>query len=332
MANRQLPKASEEEVQRREREYWKGKIHAIFTDWRLYLLLLPLAFFFIVWKYIPIGTMIRSFKDYKIDSSFGGGAFTSDFIGFYSFQFLFHQTKFWQAFRNTFLLSFYGLVFGFPFPIILALFFSEIRCRFFRSVSQVLCYLPKFISLVVRTTIISRLLASSSQLSAAGPIAALFENRGSKELLTNAKAFRSIYTVSGIWQEAGYGSIVYFAAILGISPTNYEAARIDGATKRQQIRYVTLPGRTSTLAIRLILKIGALLTVGYEKVYLLQQLGAPRETSETVSTYVINTFMGQANANQGMGAAADRFNSLLSMVLVIGANRVSKRVSSASLY
>ena len=332
MAARQLPKATEEEVQRRERDYWRQKFHSILTDWRLYLLLFPLAFFFVVWKYIPIGTRIRALKDYKIDSSFGGGAFTSDFIGFYSFQFLFQQTKFWSAFRNTFLLSFYGLVFGFPFPIILALFFSEIRNKAYRSVAQVFCYLPKFISLVVRTTIISRLLAPSSQVSSAGPIEAIFEHRGVHDLLTNAKAFRSVFTVSGIWQEAGYGSIVYFAAILGISPTNYEAARIDGATKRQQIRYVTIPGRTATLAIMLILKIGSLLTVGYEKVYLLQQLGAPFETSETVSTYVINTFMGNSNANQGMGAAADRFNSLLSRVLVIGANKVSKRVSSASLY
>lgn len=330
--SRKLPKATEEEIQSMERHYWKQKIHDILADWRLYVLFFPLFFFLVAWKYFPIASMIVSFKHLQIDSSFGGGTFTSDFIGFSSFIYLFQTADFWRAFRNTFLVSFYGLCFGFPFPIILALFFSEIRCRWYRSILQVMTYLPKFISLVVMTTLVAMLLRPSTEYAKGGPLAQLFEGMGAGKLFYQPKAFRSVFTISGIWTDAGYGSIVYFAAILGISPTNYEAARIDGANKTQQIRYVTFPGMAPTLVIMLILKMGQLLTIGYEKVYLLQQQGMSYQTSETVSTYVINVIMADAKINQGIGAAADMFNSLLSMLLVIGSNRISKKVSSTSLF
>ncbi len=330
--SRALPKATEEEIQSMERGFWKRRIHDILVDWRLYVLFFPLFFFLVAWKYFPIASMIVSFKYLEIDSSFGGGTFTSDFIGFDSFLYLFNTPDFWRAFRNTFLVSFYGLCFGFPFPIILALFFSEIRVKWYRGVLQVMTYLPKFISLVVMTTLIGMLLQPTNSYSQGGPLAKIFESMGAEKLLFNPKAFRSIFTVSGIWTDAGYGSIVYFAAILGISPTNYEAARIDGANKMQQVKYVTFPGMAPTLVIMLILKMGQLLTVGYEKIYLLQQQGVSYVTSETVSTYVINTIMTNANKNQGIGAAADMFNSLLSMLLVIGSNKISKKVSSTSLF
>ncbi len=332
--SRALPKATEEEIQSMERGYWKRKVHEILVDWRLYVLFFPLFFFLVAWKYFPIASMIVSFKDLVVDESFGGGTFTSNFVGFHSFLYLFGLSDFWQAFRNTFLVSFYGLCFGFPFPIILALFFSEIRLKWYRAIVQVFTYLPKFISLVVMTTLIGLLLQNSSANSAGGPISRIFEAIGAKDILHSPKAFRSIFTVSGIWTDAGYGSIVYFAAILGISPTNYEAARIDGANKMQQIRYVTFPGMAPTLVIMLILKMGQLLTVGYEKIYLLQvqASGQTYQTSQTVSTYVINIIMKASGQNQGIGAAADMFNSLLSMLLVIGSNKISKKVSSTSLF
>lgn len=337
MSARTLPKATEEDVQRLERGYWHEKFHDILRDWRLYLLFLPLFFFLVCWKYFPIASMVVSFKNYQADSSFGGGTFTSNFIGFDSFLYLFRLADFWNAFRNSFMLSFYGLLFGFPFPIILALAFSEIRLKGYRAVSQVLCYLPKFISLVVMTSILGLLFQTSNANTGlpAGPLAKIFEAMGQRDLLSNPRAFRSLYTVSGIWTDAGYGSIVYFAAILGISPTNYEAARIDGASKMQQMRYVTIPGMAPTLIIMLILKMGQLLTVGYEKVYLMQGLGtggATWETSQTISTYVINVVMTNSQINQGIGAAADMFNSLLSMLLVLGSNKIAKKVSNTSLF
>jgi len=331
-----LPKASEEKIQTIEKSYWGQKLYDIAKDWRLYVMILPLLFFLIAWKYLPIASMIVSFKNYQADSSFGGGVYTSNFIGFDAFLYLFKQADFWKAFRNTFTLSFYSMVFGFPFPIILALFFSEIKNTAYRSVVQVFAYIPKFISVVVMTSLIGLLLKSSSQYTSAGVIGGLFENVfGLRDLLSSPGAFRSIFVVSGIWSEAGYGSIVYFAAIIGISPTNYEAARIDGASKMQQIRYVTIPAIASTLIIMLILRLGNLLTIGYEKVFLLQQLGTPGstyETSQIISTYVINNIMTNAGINQGIGAAADMFNSLLSMFLVLGSNAVAKKVSSTSLF
>lgn len=340
MAAKSLPKATEEEIQSMERGFWRQKFHDIATDWRLYVMFFPLFFFLVCWKYFPIASMIVSFKNYQANSSFGGGTFTSDFIGFDSFIYLFNQPNFWLAFRNTFAISFYGLIFGFPFPIILALFFSEMRIKWYRSIAQVFTYLPKFISLVVMTSLVGMLIQPSQTIgnvvvNQAGPIGALFEAMGVKDMMHSPSAFRSIFTVSGIWSDAGYGSIVYFAAILGISPTNYEAAKIDGANKMQQVKYVTFPGMAPTLVIMLIMKMGQLLTIGYEKVYLLQQLGiggSGYTTSQTVSTYVINVVMTSSTMNQGVGAAADMFNSLLSMLLVLGSNKIARKVSTTSLF
>jgi putative aldouronate transport system permease protein len=241
-SSKQLPQASASEVEAMEKDYFKTKFHDILRDWRLYLLLIPLFFFLICWKYFPIASMVSAFKNLQIDSSFGGGTYTSLWVGFQPFQYLFSQADFWSAFRNTFVLSFYGLIFGFPFPILLALFFSEINLKAYRSVTQVFTYLPKFISVVVMTSLIGLLLQSSSASVAAGVLGGFFERSFHlTNLVSNPKAFRSIFIISGIWTEAGYGSIVYFAAILGISPTNYEAAKIDGANKWQQIQLRHLP-------------------------------------------------------------------------------------------
>lgn len=328
-----LPRASDYELIKMEKGYWKDKLKEIGKDWQIYLLILPLMFFLICWKYMPIASMIVSFKNYETDASFGGGVYTSNFVGLYNFQQLFANNSFWRAFRNTFTMSFYSMIFGFPFPIILALFFSEIKNSAYRSIVQVCSYIPKFISIVVMTSLVGMLLRKSSDYNGAGPIAALFEMAGNEiDLLSSPRAFRSIFVISGIWEAAGYGSIVYFAAIIGISPTNYEAARIDGASKMQQIRYITIPAISSTLIIMLILRLGSLLTVGYEKVYLLQELGATGstyETSEIISTFVIHGYMG---SNQGVGAAADMFNSLLSMALVLGSNTIARKVSKTSLF
>lgn len=329
-----MRRAAEHEVEQIERDHWKSILHGIVADWRIYVMMVPLLFFLIAWRYLPIASMVISFKNFKPDGSFGGGVYTSYWIGFDNFSQLFAKAQFWSAFRNTFALSFYSMLFGFPFPIILALFFSEIRSRGYLTVVQIFTYLPKFISVVIVTNLIGLLLRSKGDILSAGPIGAIFQNLwGIEGLISSPKAFRSIYIISGIWETGGYSSIVYFAAILAISPTGYEAARIDGANKMQQLRYVTIPGMTPTLVIMLILRIGSLLSVGYEKVYLLQQQATGidlYETGEIVSTYVINNYM--TKAGKGIGAAADMFNSLLSMVLVLGSNRIAKKVSKTSLF
>lgn len=341
-----LEKVSEEELELIERNYWKTQLKRMVKDWRLYLMLLPLAFVFFCWKYLPLDGLLVGFKNFNQSA----GIYSSQFVGLHWFEKLIFgdmSMEFWRAFKNTFIISFYGLVFGFPFPIILALLFSEIKSEVYRSVVQVFCYLPKFVSIVVLTTITICILRPSTDYNGAGPVAELlynlniiprFINNGdiqeANNILKNPEYFRALYQITGIWETGGYSSIVYFAAIIGISPTSYEAARIDGANKMAQIKYVTFPGIASTLTIMLIMQIGHLLTVGYEKVLLLTNNGKSPNASagEVLSAYVYRIAMSGSKANSAAGAAADLFNAVIAMLLVLGSNAIARRVSSTSLY
>jgi len=244
--------------------------------------------------------------------------------------------EFWRALRNTFLLSFYGLCFGFPMPVILALFFNEIRSNIVRSTCQVLTYLPKFMSTVVMTSLVTMLVKQGSLTTGMGIVSQALEALGlisfetaNAGLLNNPDFFRAIYQISGIWEGAGYDSIVYFAAIIAISPTSYEAAQIDGAGKMSQMRYVVLPGILSTLVIMLITRIGSLLNIGYEKVLLLYN------TNTYVTADVVSTFAqryGLEGAQKGLASAAEMMNNVVSMLLVISANTIARKASDTSLY
>lgn len=321
-----------------ERTKWHRYWQAIKKDWPLYVMLIPVILYFFIFRYMPIYGILAAFKNQN-DLTLSVGQ--SPFAGFYAFRSLIagdYAKEFWQAFRNTFAISMYGLIFGFPVPIILALFFSEIKSDFYRSLTQILTYLPKFISTVVITSIITLMLFEGNQPhQAPGVITTFLQNIGlikeGTRLMHSPQYFRSIYIISGIWEGAGYGSIVYFAAIMAISPTSYEAARIDGANKLAQIRYVTLPGMAPTLTIMLILRIGEILSVGYEKIILLYNVQT-YETADVISTFVtrIGGLMGGASISLNTAAAADLFNSIIAMFLVLGANFISKRVSDTSLF
>ncbi len=330
-----------------ERNHWKTVGKRMLKDWRIYVMALPLIFFFVCWRYLPMSGLLIAFKNYDgrdvIGSNWNGfAAFKELLVGSYATA---EGQSFWKAFRNTFTLSFYSLIFGFPMPIILALLFSEIKNETYRSVLQVLSYLPKFVSLVVVTTLVKLMCSNGSVTvgTSGGPITVLLQNlhliSAETKLMDQAEYFRPIYQISGIWETAGYGSIVYFAAILSISPTSYEAARMDGASKWAQIKYVTFPGIASTLTIMLILEIGKLLTVGYEKVMLLYN-DKTYETADVISTFVMRiggmaTGSGGAdlgNIGKTIASAADLFNSIIAMLLVIGSNTIARRVSSTSLY
>jgi putative aldouronate transport system permease protein len=244
--------------------------------------------------------------------------------------------EFWRALRNTFLLSFYGLCFGFPMPIILALFFNEIRSNIVRSTCQVLTYLPKFMSTVVMTSLVTMLVKQGSLTTGMGIVSQALQALGiisyetaNAGLLNNPDFFRAIYQISGIWEGAGYDSIVYFAAIIAISPTSYEAAQIDGAGKMSQMRYVVLPGILSTIVIMLITRIGSLLNIGYEKVLLLYN------TNTYVTADVVSTFAqryGLEGGLKGLASAAEMMNNVVSMLLVISANTIARKASDTSLY
>ena len=321
-----------------EKYYWRNVARTVVKDWRLYVMLIPMLLVFLFWRYFPMYELLRCFKVADqvkpVSEQF--------FSGFSYFKRLLFSgdglsTEFWRALRNTFLLSFYGLCFGFPVPIILALFFNEIKSNILRSVYQVLTYLPKFISTVVMTSLVTMLVKQGSLTSSMGILSQALANLGiiSQEvanagLLNNPTFFRAIYQISGIWETAGYDSIVFFAAIIAISPTSYEAAQIDGASKMAQMRYVVLPSILSTLVIMLITRIGSLLSVGYEKVLLLYNTNT-YITADVVSTFAQRYGLGSSSA-QGLASAAEMMSNVISMLLVIGANTISRKASDVSLY
>ena len=320
-----------------EKHYWLHVGRTIVKDWRLYVMLIPTLLVFLFWRYLPMYELLGSFKvsdEIKPVSQqliAGFSYFKTLLVGGSGL-----STDFWRAMRNTFLLSFYGLCFGFPMPIILALFFNEVRSNIARSVYQVLTYLPKFMSTVVMTSLVTMLVKQGSLTSGMGILSQFLSNIGliSKDvaqggLLNNPNFFRGIYQISGIWESAGYDSIVFFAAIIAISPTSYEAAQIDGANKMAQMRYVVLPSILSTIVIMLITRIGSLLNIGYEKVLLLYN------TNTYVTADVVSTFAqryGLQGAAKGIASAAEMMNNVIGMLLVIGANTIARKATDVSLY
>jgi putative aldouronate transport system permease protein len=302
-------------------------------DWRLYFLLAPMLLWYLLFVYKPMGGLLVAFKDYKPDR----GILGSDFAGFYNFaKLMFDATfrrEFWGAFRNTFMISLYGLIFAFPIPILLAILFSEIIHNPYRKLVQTLTYLPYFLSEVTITGLALMLLKESSL--STGILARTMLDLGftpDGKILETARYFRPLFCITGIWKEAGYSSIVFFAAIMGVSPSLYEALRVDGGNKIQELRYVTLPGISITLTIMIIMRIGHMLSVGYERVILLYNIST-YATGDVLSTlaYRLALFVGN-QSNTGMGSAIDMFNSVIGFFLVIGANYVSRRVSSTSLW
>ncbi len=318
-----------------EKHSWKHIGLTILKDWRLYLMLVPMLLVFVLWRYLPMYELLGCFKvpDEVLPVA---DQYFSGFSYFKSLLFGTDAPDFWRALRNTFLLSFYGLCFGFPMPILLALFFNEIRSNLVRSTCQVLTYLPKFMSTVVMTSLVTMLVKQGAITSGYGIVSQALQSLGliSEEvakagLLNNPDYFRAIYQISGIWEGAGYDSIVYFAAIIAISPTSYEAAQIDGAGKLSQMRYVVLPGILSTVVIMLITRIGALLNIGYEKVLLLYN-PTTYVTADVVSTFAQRK--GIAGGQKGLASAAEMMNNVISMLLVISANTIARKASDTSLY
>ena len=321
-----------------EKHYWRNVVRTVAKDWRLYIMLIPMILVFLFWRYFPMYELLRCFK---VSDQVKPVA-DQFFSGFSYFKRLLVggdglSVEFWRALRNTFLLSFYGLLFGFPMPIILALFFNEIKSNGLRSIYQVLTYLPKFISTVVMTSLVTMLVKQGSLTSNMGILSQalcglglITEEVANAGMLNNPNFFRSIYQISGIWETAGYDSIVFFAAIIAISPTSYEAAQIDGAGKMAQMKYVVLPSILSTVVIMLITRIGSLLQIGYEKVLLLYNTNT-YVTADVVSTFAQRYGLGSSSA-QGLASAAEMMSNVISMMLVIGANTISSKASDVSLY
>ncbi|MDD3999659.1 MAG: ABC transporter permease subunit [Bacilli bacterium] len=308
-----------------------GKVlKAVVKDWRLYVLIAPMVIWYILWAYKPMGGLLMAFQRFEPALGISG----SEFRGLGNFQIIvsgIYSSKFWGAFRNTFLISLYGLIFAFPFPIILALFFSETGSSIFRKITQTITYLPHFLSEVTITSIVLMLVYHGERMT--GVVSQLLYYLKvipyGRKIIDTPNYFRPLYIITGIWKEAGYSSIVYFAAIMGISPVLYEAIRVDGGNKLQEIRYVTLPGMAPTLIIMIILRIGRMLSVGYERVLLLYNPNI-YSTADVLSTF--EQRIGIIEGVYAVGSAAGMFNSIIGFALVISANFISRRVSKTSLW
>ncbi len=291
-------------------------------EWQIYVLLLPTILWFALFLYKPMYGLQIAFKDYSIFRGIDG----SPWIGFEHFRTLFENDQFLRAIRNTVIISFFTLLFGFPAPIILALMFNEILSQTYKRAAQTIVYLPHFISTVIIAGIVITAFSPS-----AGIVNTVLEWLGMDPVyfLTKPEWFRPIFIGSGIWQEAGFQSIVYLAAIAGVNPSLYESAVVDGASRWQMVWKVTLPSILPTIIIMLIIRIGNLLEVGFELIILLYQ-PATYETAD-----VINTFIYRQGLQQGqydLAAAAGLFNAVVAFVLVMTANTISKRVSRTSLW
>lgn len=294
-------------------------------DWKrnrsLYLLMLPVLLFFIFFHYKPMYGALIAFQDYNPRK----GIWSSDWVGFAQFIRFFQSPYFWRLLRNTIMLSVYGIIFGFPAPIILALLLNELKARKFKKTVQSITYLPHFISLVVVTGIIKDFTQSTGLIN---DIIVLLGGARSS-LIQNPDLYRTIYIVSDIWQQVGWGSIIYLSALAGVDQQLYEAASIDGAGKWKQMIHVTLPGITPTIVIMLIMRMGQLLGTGYEKTILLYN-EATYETADVIASYIYR--VGILERNWSYSTAIGLFNSGINLLLLIITNKVSRKVSETSLW
>ncbi|MDF2926823.1 MAG: protein lplB [Paenibacillaceae bacterium] len=291
-------------------------------DKSLYLMLLPVAAFYLLFKYSPMVGEIIAFKNYR----FVDGIFGSDWVGLRHFRMLFESTDFWRVLRNTLLLNVYSLVFGFPVPILLALLLNEVRVEGYKRLVQNLLYIPHFISWAVLGGIIIALLSPST-----GVVNLLLKNMGLEPIYFMAKSawWPVAYTVSSIWREAGWGTILYLAAMASIDPQLYEAAKIDGASKLRQIWHITLPGIRSTIAILLILRMGSMMDVGLEQTLSLQN-SSVLDVADVISTYVYR--VGLQNMNYSYTTALGLFQSLIGLILVVSVNKVIRLFGERGLW
>jgi len=309
----------------------KGFRQSWVDNWQLYLLALPIIVWLLLYAYKPMGGLIIAFEKF---SPFKG-IFESDFVGFGNFERLIGGPGaylFWRAFFNTISISLYGLVFGFPVPIILAIAYNESKQGILRNSVQTLSYLPHLISEVTIASIILTMLSLNgvvnSIIDSFGDLIGLDFQRIS--WMSEPAYFQGIYIATGIWKEAGFSSIVFFAALVGVSPTLYEAAKIDGASRFQCIRHVSIPSIMPTIVIMLIIRLGNILNVGFERIILLYN---PQTfaTADILGSYTFR--LGSfPPIDYGLSTAASLFNSAIGFTLVIITNRIARKLSETSLW
>lgn len=293
--------------------------------WRnryIYLMVIPVIVYMILLKYMPMYYLRASFFDYKLLKGFDG----SKFVGLKWFERLLTSKNLWSYIRNTLVLNAAALIFLFPAPLVFAILLNELRSVPFKKTMQTISYLPHFVSTVVLVSMISTITSPSI-----GTIAKVIKSMGGTPInyLSIPEYFVSVNVISGFWQSTGWNAVIYISALAGIDQALYEAAKIDGANRFQQILHVTLPGLLQTFILLLIMQVGQMLNVNFEKVYLLQNT-LNLSASEMLPTFVYKT--GMESHNYGYATAAGLFNSVCSVVLVLIANTVSRKYSETALF
>nr|WP_307196967.1 ABC transporter permease subunit [Neobacillus niacini] len=297
------------------------KIKKILSNYQLYLFLLPALIYFIVFHYLPMYGILIAFKDFVATKGIMG----SPWVGFKHFERFFDSFQFWTLIKNTLGLSVVQLIVGFPLPIFLALMLNQIRSEKYKRFVQTVVYAPHFISVVVLAGMIFVFFSNNGLIN---NIILLF---GGDPISFMAKPewFKPLYIASGVWQETGWAAIIYLAALAGVSPELHEAAVMDGANKWQRIFHVDIPAIMPTAVILLILSVGGIMNIGFEKAYLLQTpMNQP--SAEIIPTYVYK--MGLQQAQYSFAAAVGLFNAVINLILLIAVNKFAKKLSGTGLW
>lgn len=304
-----------------QRSFWQNAKRDLSRNKGAYLLLIPVVLYYLVFHYAPMYGTIIAFQDFNLVKGIAG----SPWIGFTNFIDFFRGAYFTRLVFNTLAINLLDLFFGFPAPILLALLLNELRWNPFKRIVQTISYMPHFISVVVVVGMLVDFFARDGLVN--NMMRGFIDNPTS--YMQDPNWFRPLFVGSGIWQGVGWGSIIYMAALSGIDPTLYEAAMVDGAGRFRQMLNITLPGLLPTITILLILRLGSMMSVGYEKILLMYN-SLTYETADVISTYVYRR--GVLNADYSFSAAVGLFNSVINFSLVVGANWLSRKTNDTSLW
>lgn len=303
---------------------------AFMQHYWLYILMIPGILYMLIFNYTPMAGLVMAFEDF---SPYNGDTaiqalFGSPFAGLKCFEKLFTGPDFWRLLRNTLAISLANLIFAFPAPIILALLLNELRCKWFKRFSQTLVYIPHFVSIVIVAALTYQLFSTTDGV-AYHMLVQVFGKQNAPDIMSDPKLFSTMIVGQNLWKETGYGTIIYLAALSSVDTQLYEAAKIDGAGRWQLMWHVTLPAIRGTIILMLIMKVGSLLNTGYEQIFLMQN-AMNRSVSDVFDTYIYTK--GIVNGQYSLATAAGLFKSIVSMVMVVGANKIAKLFGESGLY
>ena len=303
---------------------------AFMQHYWLYILMIPGILYMLIFNYTPMAGLVMAFEDF---SPYNGDTaiqalFGSPFAGLKYFEKLFTGPDFWRLLRNTLAISLANLIFAFPAPIILALLLNELRCKWFKRFSQTLVYIPHFVSIVIVAALTYQLFSTPDGV-AYHMLVQVFGKQNAPDIMSDPKLFSTMIVGQNLWKETGYGTIIYLAALSSVDTQLYEAAKIDGAGRWQLMWHVTLPAIRGTIILMLIMKVGSLLNTGYEQIFLMQN-AMNRSVSDVFDTYIYTK--GIVNGQYSLATAAGLFKSIVSMVMVVGANKIAKLFGESGLY